>query len=101
MKQRIAAESAQDRLAGFVMSNGERMGKYVGMIVDIGFGSLTTAQCADQLESVYWKWLRQDAAYVGEGGGENEQGEEEGECEQVEGKIGHDEGADENVVEEN
>jgi len=46
LKQRIAAESAQDRLAGFGMSNGERMGKYIGMIVDIGFGPLTTAQCA-------------------------------------------------------
>jgi len=86
LKQWIAAESAQDRLAGVVMPNGERMGKYVGLIVDIGLASLTTAQCASQLERVYWEWLRQDAAYVGAGGGENDEGEEEGEHEQGEGE---------------
>jgi len=43
LKQWIAATSAQDRLAGVVMPNGERMGKYVGFdcryrlgIVDYG-----------------------------------------------------------------
>jgi len=101
LKQWIAAESAKDRLAGVVMPNGERMGKYVGLIVDIGLASLTTAQCASQFERVYWEWLRQDAAYVGAGGGENDEGEEEGEHEQGEGEGGHDEGADEDFMEEN
>jgi len=82
LKQWIAAESARDRLAGVVMPNGERMGKYVGLIVDKGLASLTTAQCASQFESVYWEWLRQAAAYVGAGGGENDEGEEEGEHEE-------------------
>ena len=82
LKQWIAAESARDRLAGVVMPNGERMGKYVGLIVDKGLASLTTAQCASQFESVYWEWLRQAAAYIGAGGGENDEGEEEGEHEE-------------------
>ena len=101
LKQWIAAESAQNRLAGVLMPNGERMGKYVVLIVEVGLGSLTTAQCASQFERVYWEWLRQDAAYVGEGGGESDEGEEEGEQEQGEGEGGHDEGADEDFMEEN
>ena len=100
LKQWIAAESAQNRLAGVVMPNGERMGKYVGLIVDIGLGSLTTAQCATQFERVYWEWLRQDAAYVGKGRGETDEGEEEGEQEKGERYSGHDEEADEDFMEE-
>ena len=101
LKQWIAAESAENRLAGVVMPNGERMGRYVGLIVDVGLGSFTTAQCASQFERVYWEWLCQDAAYVGEGGGANDEGGEEGEQEQGEGEGGHDEGADEEFMEEN
>jgi len=101
LNQWIAAESAHDRMAGVVMPNGERMGKYVGFIVDIGLGSLTTAQSASQFERVYWEWLRQDAAYVGEGGSDNDEGKEEGEHEQKDGEGGHDEGADEDFMEEN
>jgi len=101
LKQWIAAESAQGRLVGVVMPNGERMGKYVGLIIDIGLGSLSAAQCASQFEIVYWAWIRQDALYVGECGGENEEGEEEGEHEKGEGESDHDEGADEDLMEEN
>jgi len=46
LKQWIAAESSEDRLSGIVMPNGERMSKHVGLIVDVGLGSLTMAQCA-------------------------------------------------------
>jgi len=101
LKQWIAFESAQDRLAGVVMPNGERMGKYVGLILDIGLGSLTTAQCASQFERVCWERLRQGAAYVREVGGENDEGEDDGEREQGEGEGGHGEGADEESMEEN
>jgi len=101
LKQWIAAESAQGRLVGVVMPNGERMGKYVGLTIDIGLGSLSAAQCASQFEIHYWAWIRQDALYVGEGGGENDEGEEEGEHEKGEGESDHDEGADEDLMEEN
>ena len=101
LKQWMAAELVQNRLAGVVMPNGERMGKYVGLIVDIGFGPLTKAQCASHFESVYRAWLRQDAAHVGEGDGENDEGEDEGEQEQGERDGCHDEGADEDFMEKN
>jgi len=78
LKQWIEAESEKDGLAGVVMPNGERMGKYVGLIVDIVLGLLTTARCASQCERVYWELLRPDASYAGEGGGENNEGEDEG-----------------------
>lgn len=45
-----------------------------------------------QFERVYWEWLRQDAAYVGEGGGEKDIGKEEGEEGKGDGEGGHDEG---------
>jgi len=46
LQQWIAAESSEDRLGGSGMPNGERMSKHVGLIAEVGLGSLTMAQCA-------------------------------------------------------
>jgi len=39
------------------------------------------------LREFFWEWLRQDAAYVGEGCSDNDEGEEEGEHEQKREKV--------------
>ena len=98
LKQWIAAESSEDRLGGVIMPNGERMSKHVGLIVEVGLGSLTMAQCASQFWRVYWEWLRQDADVAGDGGGGDGEGEEDDNHEQGEEEGFDHGGADEDFM---
>ena len=100
LKQWLAAESSEDRMGGMVMPNGERMSNHVGLMVEVGLGSLTTEQCASQFWRVYWEWLRQDAAAAGHDGGGDGEGEEEDNQELGEDDLFEEDGADEDFMDE-
>jgi len=100
LKQWLSAETSEDGLGGIVMPNGKRMSKHVELMVELGLGSLTTAQCASQFERVYWEWLRQDTAFVGDGGGGDGEGADNFDQEHGEGEGYDEDGADEDFMDE-
>ena len=83
-----------------MMPNGKRMSKHVELMVELGLGSLTTAQCASQFERVYWEWLRPDTAFVGDDGGGDGEGADNFDQEHGEGEGYDEDGADEDFIDE-
>jgi len=83
-----------------VTPNGERTSKHAGLMVKLGLGWLTTAQCARQFQRAYWEWLRQDTALVGDDGGGDGEGAENFYQEHGEGDGYDDDGADEDFMDE-
>jgi len=100
LKQWLAAETSEDMLGGAVTPNGERIRKHVGLMVKLGLGWLTTAQCASQFERVYWEWLRQDTALLGDDGGGDGEGAENFYQEHGKGEGYDDDGADEDFMDD-